>query len=595
MSICIKDCRADSADFSEFVDQCAARMAATSPWSQLYFGIDQCREHLASKGLELYKALLNDEFAGFIALRMEGVEGEPLIEYVCVFPEHRGSKVGTGLMKFVEDLCKASRRKPSNIYLFVSDFNVRAIKLYGSLGYQRVGTLPDYNVYGQTEYLYRKTLHPRQQEKFESKYPGNVTLRQNLPMSYDLNSGYARMAMPKSMRDLVIERTQACYGNLGRDQTHNLGDSLHSAFLSFIAPTDQPSPHVSRTFSTFSGSIALERIFGAIRRLRPGKIFEQPLQAATERSPLTVILPEPSLDLWQHLLRERSIRFDDIQIVGVRGFSNSEQRTDRLIDELERHRSASSARQLVVIVDSPSNPQGFLMKQDELLRLAKQCRTHNATLVLDHCFLVAGLHYRVDQARNIASAYALPQNLCNWFAVWDTGKSIDLSGDKVAFVTASNDRLKAALERSLQVIQPSTFTAQRSLEVLRGLFEEKSVLQAYLVAGHDLCRSNLDYLISNLPKEWGVQIPHAGTFACVYTGSLKTSEEFARFWAEAGVGVAQGQDFMVSMYDEGLPVFVRLSLFKPQGMFEAAVAHAIREWPKFRQQRTHAAHGHRDA
>jgi aspartate/methionine/tyrosine aminotransferase/ribosomal protein S18 acetylase RimI-like enzyme len=595
MSIRIKECRSDSADFSEFVDQCAVLMAATSPWSQLYFGIDQCRELLASKGLELFKALRNDEFAGFIALRGEGVEGEPLIEYVCVSPEHRGKEVGRKLIADVEARCKDLPRKPGNIYLFVSDFNVRAIKLYELLGYRRVGALPDYNVYGQTEYLYRRTLHPRQQEKFESKYPGNVTLRQSRPMSYDLNSGYARMAMPNAMRDLVIERTHACYESLGRDQTHNLGDSLHSAFLSFIASADQTARHVSRTFSTFSGSIALERIFGAIRRLRPGGSFEQPLQTSTERSPLTVILPEPSLDLWQHLLRERSIRFDDIQIVGVRGFNNSEQRTDRLIDELERQKPASSARQIVVIVDSPSNPQGFLMKQDELRRLARECKFHDATLVLDHCFLVAGLHYRVDQVRNIASAYTLPPNSGNWFAVWDTGKSIDLAGDKVAFVTASNDRLKAALERSLQVIQPSTFTAQRSLEVLRGLFEQRGVLQEYLVAGHDLCKTNLDYLISNLPKEWDVQTPHAGTFACVYTESLKTSEEFARFWAEAGVGVAQGQDFMVSMYDEGSPVFVRLSLFKPQAMFEAAVGHAIRKWAEFLQQRSQAVHGHRDA
>lgn len=560
-------------------------MAATSPWSQLHFGIDQCRGLLGSVGLKVWKAVLGNEIVGFIALRPEGVEGEPLLEYVCVSSDHRGQGHGTRLIAFVEAKCQ----RYDNIYLFVSDFNTHAIQLYERLGYQRVGTLRDYNVYGQTEYLYRKTSRPRQQEAFGRKHPGRFTLRQGKDVSYDLNSGYARMAMPDDMRKLVVDRTVACLSDLDRDKVKNIEKHLHEEFLRFISSDQSAERHLQRTFSTFSGSIALDRIFGAVRRLAG--------DCDSIQSPLTVVLPEPSLDLWQQLLKERSADFDDIQIIGVRDFENSEQRTDKLIAQLldERLRPATTAagtpdewrrgRQTVVVVDSPSNPQGFLMSRDELRRLAAACKKAKAILVVDHCFLVAGLHYSSDRAKRAATAYELKPEQCDWYAVWDTGKSIDLAGDKVAFITASDARLAERLGRSLCVIQPSTYTAQRSLEILRELFEERTVLESYLSKARDLCNANLKELLKQLPPEWKVRTPAAGSFACVTTDCMTSSEEFAKFWESAGVGVACGQDFMASMFDEGSPIFVRLSLFKPLGVFSAAVQHAVSQWPRFLEQR----------
>ena len=47
-----------------------------------------------------------------------------------------------------------------SLYLFVSDINPDAIRLYVRLGYLQVGVFPNFNLEGQTEYLHRKSRRP---------------------------------------------------------------------------------------------------------------------------------------------------------------------------------------------------------------------------------------------------------------------------------------------------------------------------------------------------------------------------------------------------------------------------------------------------
>jgi ribosomal protein S18 acetylase RimI-like enzyme len=51
-------------------------------------------------------------------------------------------------------------RRGPNVYLLVSDFNVKAQAFYRKLGYVKVGALRDYVVPGITERVYRKTRGP---------------------------------------------------------------------------------------------------------------------------------------------------------------------------------------------------------------------------------------------------------------------------------------------------------------------------------------------------------------------------------------------------------------------------------------------------
>jgi aspartate/methionine/tyrosine aminotransferase/ribosomal protein S18 acetylase RimI-like enzyme len=578
-------------------DECARLMAASSPWSQLHFGIEQCRALLGAPALKLWSVADAGRVIGFVALRPDGIEGEPLLEYVCVHEDFRGKGIGRKLIGQVEEWCRDKSRPDSNIYLFVSDFNTHAIRLYERLGYVRVGAIPDYNVYGQTEYLYRKVLgRPRQQEQIRNKAPGGLSKRQGAPQPLrDLNAGYARMKLPGELRDIVVAASTRAFDETGGDLPADIDDHLHKEFLKFVCMRDVSQDLIDRTFSTFSGSIALDRVFGAVRRMHS--------RCESMQIPLTVLLPEPSLDLWQHLLRDRSGSFSDVQIIAVREFESQAERTSELIKQLEcvgasggtirrNQRRATDAtgseRKLMVIVDSPSNPQGFSLDRRELKDLARACKKHDAVLVLDHCFLLAGVHFRKDQ--RLANAFAdLNEAACDWYAIWDTGKSLDLAGDKVAFITASSDALAAKLRSSMEVIQPTTFTAVRSLTVLRELFENRDgFLDSYLSEAARICRKNLEYIRGEMSKfsHCTLNEPAAGSFVLFSCNLDLSSMELAAFWQEkAQTGVAVGKDFYAGRFDEGRPPFVRLSLYKPTAMFKSAVDTAMHAWPDFVRER----------
>lgn len=140
---------------------CARLMARTSPWSRLFFSEAQCLANLSSPLITVHLARSPaGERLGFLATLPAGLGSEPLLEYLCVDEARRNSGIGTSLIAYFEDHMYADA---ANLYLFVSDINPDAVRLYERLGYKRIGVLPDYNIVGQTEFLYRKYRRPRQE------------------------------------------------------------------------------------------------------------------------------------------------------------------------------------------------------------------------------------------------------------------------------------------------------------------------------------------------------------------------------------------------------------------------------------------------
>lgn len=78
---------------------------------------------------------------------------------LCVDSQHRSQGVGSRLIEHFEEVLFPAA---DNLYLFVSDINPDAIRLYVRLGYLQVGALPNFNLEMQTEFLHRKTRRPRQ-------------------------------------------------------------------------------------------------------------------------------------------------------------------------------------------------------------------------------------------------------------------------------------------------------------------------------------------------------------------------------------------------------------------------------------------------
>jgi ribosomal protein S18 acetylase RimI-like enzyme len=139
---------------------CAGLMARSAPWRTLFFSEEQCMVNLSNPLMTVHLAVsaAGVRFA-FLATLPMGLGSEPLLEYVCVHEDHRNAGIGTKLIAYFEAQMYGDA---ANVYLFVSDINPDAVRLYERLGYERVGVLPNYNLVAQTEYLYRKYRRPRQ-------------------------------------------------------------------------------------------------------------------------------------------------------------------------------------------------------------------------------------------------------------------------------------------------------------------------------------------------------------------------------------------------------------------------------------------------
>lgn len=148
-------------DHPDMLLWCAQLMVASPPWSVLDFTEQSCFDNLSLPDLDVRVACNADGTKmGFAATFAHGVGTEPLLEYLCVHPDFRNKKVGTALIAHFETVLFPSA---ANLYMFVSDINIAAKRLYERLGYSEVGALHDFNAVGQTEFLMRKTRRPTQQ------------------------------------------------------------------------------------------------------------------------------------------------------------------------------------------------------------------------------------------------------------------------------------------------------------------------------------------------------------------------------------------------------------------------------------------------
>jgi aspartate/methionine/tyrosine aminotransferase/GNAT superfamily N-acetyltransferase len=558
VNLSIRLCSSDSE-----ATTCARMMAGTAPWKILFFSEAQCRENLLSASLELHVADVSGQLAGFVATRAEGIEGEPLLEYICVDSAYRNCGIGTRMLQFVEEELFP---RADNLYLFVSDINPRAIALYERAGYVRVGELPDYNLFAQTEYLYRKSRRPRQERFRPTAHVANLvalprvvpkglslTAQQNEGESrnaFDLASGYARLPLPQALGEVVVEGVRAA---LGRRPLELAKDRLRDSVGELL----EMPPHVrDRIRSTFSGSIALDRVFAAVRK----HLY------SFGRGGMIAILAEPSIDLSYHLLTEHH----DVRIVGVRQQAPSESPVGLLMEALKSVCSRTRGRSVMVVLDSPSNPTGIVTSERDLEQIAAACGQVGAVLVVDHCFLLAGLH----APRRLPNVFCLSSDICDWIGIWDTGKSIDMSGDKMGFIVPGNQRMATAINEALDVIQPTSSNERRAIEVFSRVFEAPE-LRSYLAEGGRSCCSNLGYLQSRVRNGWSVPTPASGTFACVhFPDSLKGSDEIREEWMVAGVSTVAGRAFLSATSDfhgEGAP-FLRVSLLREPELFRAAIS-----------------------
>lgn len=372
---------------------------------------------------------------------------------------------------------------------------------------------------------------------------------------YDLATGYPALPLDQELADVVTVWTRRSLDSGAHVGARQWDDpDVEMLLKEAVGSLLNMDRNISRRIkTTFSGSVAVDRVFAAARAMA----------AASSRSGITAIIAEPSVDLFRLLLRDRL----DAKIVAIQtgaAPSVGASHGDLLVDALQAEANASRERQVLVVLDSPANPSGVVADAGQLLRLATECGRVGALLVVDHCFVLAGVH----APARLPTVFDVPAETCDWVGIWDTGKTIDLNGDKLGFIVPGNDRVERAVDVSLSMIQASA--ARRSLIVFAQLLGHPRLKEHIARLGH-ACRSNLNELRVRTPTLDLLATPDAGTFACVRRAEHgQSGDELRERWLAAGVSTVSGRTFFSSPGHDNL--FVRIALARTPSYFGEAVA-----------------------
>jgi ribosomal protein S18 acetylase RimI-like enzyme len=140
----------------EEIEVCARMMANLEPWITLGRDYEASVETLSVPSKEVYLAMMEGQIVGFTILNLQG-GFVGYLQTLCVALEWRNKGIGSQLMAFAEQ--RIFKETP-NVFICVSSFNPRALKLYKQLGYEEIGELKDYIISGHSEILLRKTIAP---------------------------------------------------------------------------------------------------------------------------------------------------------------------------------------------------------------------------------------------------------------------------------------------------------------------------------------------------------------------------------------------------------------------------------------------------
>lgn len=367
---------------------------------------------------------------------------------------------------------------------------------------------------------------------------------------FDLASGYPQVELPRYLIEAVRKpihgslATTNLFGASRADRRllrEDLNDTLRQ-FLGCGAGCAELDLHV-----TYSGSSAITRTLVACQRLA----------ADTGLHSLEVVLLSPCIDIYGLFAAElkgvKIVRIDCLEDIAT-------PHIDKVLNVARSPATTGTLR--VFLIASPENPTGYIWSREDLLALASACAEHRHCLVLDHAFLVAGV-----QTRTPTAMWDLDTKNLLGCALWDTGKTFGLNGEKLGFILSTH-AMTAHIEEALSVLQFSVSSYQQSVfaEVLR-----EAKRHAYTNSLAETCRANRA-LLSSVLNGTGCSVGYTqgASFALVNIQNVFDNDAHARqMLLNEGVGVVTASTFFHHLV---LPrSWIRFALARDESMFARAL------------------------
>jgi aspartate/methionine/tyrosine aminotransferase len=294
-----------------------------------------------------------------------------------------------------------------------------------------------------------------------------------------------------------------------------------------------------------TGSVAIDRVLMALRKVALNRGLDG----------VNLITPSPFFDLPILLSREVSeIRHTIISWKYPGG--------DLPVDQLCAAVKNSSAGELAVIfIASPDNPSGEIWTRDKLEQLARACSATGAILCVDHCFLFAG----TQPLGSVPKIWDIGEHSAAWIAIWDTGKTFALGGEKLAVSVTNDLELDFEIRKAVEIIQyelPLT-----TLATFERLFSSDAWI-CEVQRLHEICSYNLALLEQSDLGRCILHVPQGSTLAVIELP--RESEELAMRQLENGaVGVVSCRAFFHDNHSS--PPLIRISLARMSDYFSDAL------------------------
>lgn len=367
----------------------------------------------------------------------------------------------------------------------------------------------------QTDLMEKETL--TEQELLSDRYA-----------EYDVSAGYPKLSIPEFIKNIYKNSIKFLddenyHKKYIEKSNYNYSKALEISIKNFFKISLQNTSISINT--TFSGSIAIDRTVAAL--LMKSK--------RASNKGLIAITTTPSIDVVKHVLDEHS----DIKKHYIK--SNAENiigfiDTKYLISCIREIRKNNAISAICLILSSPENPTGTVFTRDELFSIALTCKEINATLVVDHCFAVAGVHDR----HKLTKIWDLINAPCEWIAIWDTDKTFPLEEDKLGFVIASNEDLRREIKNSIGVLQ---FDVSKRLKILFEKIFNNEKLDNYLNNFQLNCIQNMQ-ILNDQKNEFKPIQTTAGSVALLDMSHLNISdEEIFRRLLKSKIGVTSASSF----------------------------------------------------
>ena len=361
----------------------------------------------------------------------------------------------------------------------------------------------------------------------------------------DLAAGYPRLATRH--RAAILRLLPA---SPPRNAYDNIDASLSLAVNRFLDPTRRGALHC---LPTFSGSIAIQRAFETFR-------VDAMRRGATR---IQAIVQTPTLDVIFSLAKELT-RTEPIQIPLGPTYTGIDASCDAFTATLRRLSKLRRDTKYILTICSPNNPDGFVWPREKLQDVAQVCAERDISLVVDHCFLTAGVHNQSE----IATIWQIQVTGCRWLAIWDTGKTFDIAGEKLAFLLSDNESTVSMARNALQVIQ---LDQPIRLKLLVQKLLSNGLGQLLVLHLHSLCKKNYAQLAQLQFSDARLLPLQAGSLALVdVTDCALTASELRSALLRLGLGLVHGQPFFG--FGKSSPQLLRLALARKPTYFKSAVS-----------------------